>query len=231
MTRVCVITGGSRGIGLATAVRFARGGAQLCISGRGARDLEAAAAQLRALGAECEAAALDVGRPDEARRLIARALERFGRIDVLVNNAGRAPLAKIEQFEASEFDATAAVNMAAVFHTSQAVWPVMRRQGGGVIVNVSSVASVDPFPGFAVYGASKAWVNVFSQALAVEGKPHNIRVYSVAPGAVETGMLRGAFPDFPADQTLAPDDVAAVIESVCGDPLRPCTGQTIFVRK
>ena len=121
--------------------------------------------------------------------------------------------------------------MAAIFHTTRAVWPLMKAQGGGVIINMSSMAAVDPFPGFAVYGASKAWVNLFSQATASEGKPHGIRVFSVAPGAVETGLMRASFPDFPADKTLAPDEVAAVILSLCEPALAPCSGQTLFVRK
>ena len=107
----------------------------------------------------------------------------------------------------------------------------MRQQRSGVIVNISSVASVDPFPGFSIYGACKAWVNLFTKALAAEGKPLGIRAYAIAPGAVETSMLRSAFPDFPADHTLRPDDIAAAIEAVCDDRLAHSSGQTIFVRK
>ncbi len=229
--KTCVITGASRGIGLATALRFARQGCNVAAVARNGADLTAAAKQVRALGGACEAIVRDVADPAGAHEAIALAAEHFGQVDILVNNAGAAPLAPIEQFTRADFERVVAVNMAAVFYTTQAVWPIMRRQNGGVIVNVSSVASVDPYPGFAVYGASKAWVNLFSQALAGEGKPFGIRVFAVAPGAVDTKLLRSNFPDYPADQALAPDDVAAVIESACDPRLAPASGQTLFVRK
>ena len=229
--KTCVITGASRGIGLATALHFAKQGYQIVAAARHETELAAAGQKIEAAGATCQVVVLDVGRPEDARRLIGEAHRRFGRIDVLVNNAGHAPLAPLEKFAAAELDRVLAVNVAASFHTTQAVWPFMQAQHGGVIVNLSSRASVDPFPGFAVYGASKAWVNVFSHALADEGRPHNIRVFAVAPGAVETGLLRGAFPDFPREKTLAPADVARVIVSLCDEAMAPCSGQTVFVRK
>jgi NAD(P)-dependent dehydrogenase (short-subunit alcohol dehydrogenase family) len=108
----------------------------------------------------------------------------------------------------------------------------MAENGGGVVVNISSVAADDPFPGFSAYGATKAFVNLFSRALHAEGSSRGIRVYCVAPGAVETQMLRGPFPEFPADQTLDADDVAAVVECLLGSPVgRYIGGQTIRIRK
>ena len=229
-SKTCVIAGASRGIGLATARRFARQGYAIVAAARHALDLAAAVEQIRATGATCEAVVADVGNAREARCIVDVAVQRFGRVDVLVNNAGVAPLAPVDKFDPAEFERVCRVNMAAVFHTTQAVWPTMRAQGGGVIVNISSLASVDPFPGFGVYGASKAWVNLFSQATATEGKAVGIRVFAIAPGAVETQMMRSVFPDFPKDQTLDPDDVAAVIVSVSDESMAYCTGQTIFVR-
>ena len=229
--RTCVITGASRGIGLATAFRFAKQGCQIVVAARREAELATACRQIEAAGAKCHAIVVDIGQPDAARRLIDAAQQRFGRVDVLVNNAGRAPLAPLEKFDPAEFDRVLAVNVAAIFHTTQAVWPLMQTQRGGVIINISSRASVDPFPGFAVYGASKAWVNIFSQAVADEGRPHNIRVFSVAPCAVETTLMRSAFPDFPPDKALDPADVAEVILRLCGPEFAPCSGQTIFVRK
>lgn len=229
--KTCLITGASRGIGLATARRFARQGYQIAAVARNRADLQAAADEVAALNTTCLPLAADVGVAAEARRVVQATIERFGRIDVLVNNAGRAPRAVITDFDPVEFEQTIAVNVAAVFHASQAAWPAMKTQHAGVIVNLSSRASVDPFPGFAVYGATKAWVNVFTLALATEGKPHGIRVFAVAPGAVETQMLRGAFPDFPPDRTLDPDDVAAVIESVCDERMASASGQTVFVQR
>jgi NAD(P)-dependent dehydrogenase (short-subunit alcohol dehydrogenase family) len=230
-TKTCVITGASRGIGLATALRFARLGCRIVAAARNAERLGQAAVQIRAAGGECEPVVVDVSIPEEAERLIQRTVERFGRVDVLVNNAGFAVLKPVDQTELAELERSLAVNVRAVFCTTRAAWAVMKRQGGGVIVNVSSAASVDPFSGFSVYGACKAWVNLFTQATADEGRKLGIRVLAIAPGAVETEMLRSLFPDLPADQTLDPAIVAAVIEALCDERLAYAAGQTIFLRK
>ena len=230
-TRTCIITGGSRGIGLATALRFARRGDNVVIAARGPADLEAAAKQIQQTGAACEAIPVDISTSNGAAELVDVALRRFERIDVLVNNAGFAPCKPLTEITDEEFAQALDVNIGGVFYVTRAAWPAMQRQGGGVIVSVSSLAAFDPFPGFSIYGGAKAWVNVFTKALAAEGKPHGIRAFAVAPGAVETKMLRGAFPDFPAEQTLDPDAVAAVIESLRDDKFAHCVGQTITVAR
>jgi NAD(P)-dependent dehydrogenase (short-subunit alcohol dehydrogenase family) len=231
MKPTAMITGASRGIGLATAKRFAVNGHNLVVAARGAAALGEAMEQIKLLGAEVEAVPTDVSRADGAQELVEIAVRRFGRIDVLVNNAGAAPLSPIDQMTDEDFRAAVDVNIAAVFHTTRAAWPIMRDGGGGTIVNVSSVASIDPFPGFAVYGACKAWVNLFTKAVADEGRPDGIRIFAVAPGAVETEMLRGHFPEFPSDQALEPDEVAGVIEQLCGAAMCCASGDTVFVRK
>jgi 3-oxoacyl-[acyl-carrier protein] reductase len=228
---VCVVTGGSAGIGLAVGLRFGRGGYRVVICGRDPGRLEAARAAAAAVAPDCLAMPLDVGQPGEAARLIDDTVKRFGRVDVLVNNAGHAPMAPLEALSAADFELALAVNVGAVFHATRAVWPAMRGQGRGVVVNISSLASVDPFPGFSVYGACKAWVNLFTKAIADEGRPLGIRAYAVAPGAVETPLLRRLFANFPAEQTLSPDAVADVVAAVCEDPLRHASGSTLFVRK
>jgi len=230
-TRVCIITGGSRGIGLATALRMARGGARVVLVARQAGALARAAQQVRASGGSCETITADVGVEVDAQRVIATTVDLCGRVDVLVNNAGVAPLGALDTFSTADFSATLSTNIAAVFYMTRGAWGVFRRQGAGLIVNISSLAAIDPFPGFAAYGASKAWVNLFTQAVAAEGKPLGIRAFAVAPGGVETDMLRRAFPDFPRDQTLAPDDVAALVEAVCEPRFAGASGQTIYVRK
>ncbi|TWT41748.1 putative oxidoreductase [Phycisphaerae bacterium RAS1] len=229
--KACIITGASRGIGLATALRLARGGYHVTLAARNPVELEAAARQVSAVGVGVEAVPVDVAEPPAAAELTAISLRRFGRIDVLINNAGYGLLAPIDQLAAAEFQKLLAVNVVSVFHLTQAVWPVMRDQRGGVIVNVSSIAAFDPFPGFAVYGACKAWVNTFTRAIAEEGKKLGIRVFAVAPGAVETQMLRSAFPSFPAEQTLDPDHVAATIEALVDERLAHCSGQTVIVKR
>lgn len=228
---VAIVTGASRGIGLATALRLGAGGHALVIAARNAAGLQSAVERLRHENVPCEAVPVDVGTPAGAREVVQIALTRFGRVDVLVNNAGAAPRAALESLTDEHFQQVISANVASVFYMTRGVWTHMRQRGGGVIVNVSSVASMDPFPGFSVYGAAKAWVNVFTRAVAEEGRPHGIRVFAVAPGAVETRMLRDNFPDFPADRTLDPTDVARVICALCEPTWTPACGQTIVVRK
>ena len=107
----------------------------------------------------------------------------------------------------------------------------MAEQGGGAIVNISSIAAYDAFPGFAAYGAAKAFVVAYTKSLAGEGKPCGIRVFGIAPGAVETDMLRDALPDFPEEQALDPGDVAAMVETVLLPAYRYSSGQTVIVTK
>ena len=229
--KTAIITGASRGIGLATALRLARRGYNIVAIARDRETLLQAAEHVRHVGGNCETLSADVARPADAPRIVQAAHERFGRVDLLVNNAGTALLRGVEDMTDEELALMLATNVAGVFRLCRAVWPRMKSAGGGTIVNVSSRASVDPFPGFAVYGACKAWVNLFTQALADEGRPLGIRVFAVAPGAVDTDLLRGLFPDLAAGDVLEPDEVAAVIEALAADPMRTCSGQTVFCRK
>jgi len=228
---VVVVTGGGRGIGRAICQRFASSGAQVIAASRKVNELEETKSLIEKDGGCCEIHPTDVCKPDDMAALVETTVSRFGRIDVMINNAGVAMLGAIEELPADQFDVMLTVNVRAVYLGCRAVWPVMKKQGAGVIVNTSSVASTDPFPGFAAYGASKAWVNMWSKALADEGKPLGIRVFAVAPGAVETPMLRGAFPDFPAEQTLKPEDVAEMFYMVTQPSCRYSTGQTIFIKR
>lgn len=228
----CLITGASRGIGLATALRLGARGYDVLAVAREPATLRQAVEQIRRTGAMCEPVVADLAEWKHAGRLVDAAVARFGRLDVLVNNAGLAPRCPVESMDDPTFQRALDVNVSAVFALVRAAIPAMRARGGGCIVNVSSVASVDPFPGFAAYGAAKAWINLFTQALAAELAPARIRVYAVAPGAVETAMLRANFPDFPPGQTLSPDDVAAVIDSLLhADGLEYASGQTVFIRR
>jgi 3-oxoacyl-[acyl-carrier protein] reductase len=228
---VAVVTGGGRGIGRAICVRFATDGYQVVAASRSRRELEETRDVITRDGGRCHVHVTDVCAPDEIESLMEATVARFGRIDVLVNNAGVGPLSRIEDLEPSLFRTLMAVNVDAVYYGCRAVWPVMRRQGSGVIINMSSVASVDPFPGFTAYGAAKAWVNAWTRGLADEGREFGIRVSAVAPGAVETRMLRDAFPDFPVAQTLEPSDIADVVHALARPECRHVAGQTVFAKK
>ncbi len=230
-SNVVLITGASRGIGLATAESFSRAGYRVFLAARDKAALAQAERRVAASGGEAASIAVDLAQRDGAGRLVEAAMKRFGSVGVLVCNAGLAPLHAIRDETDETYQATLAINVDAVFRLTRAIWPTFQQQRGGVIVNVSSVASVDPFPGFAVYGACKAWVNLFSRAAAAEGKADGIRVYAVAPGAVETDMLRQHFPDFPAAATLAPAEVAETVFACTQPAMANSSGETIFVRK
>jgi len=228
---VVIVTGGGRGIGRAICRRFADSGAQVVAAARSQNELDETKSLIEQSGGRCETILTDVTQPDQIGHLIETTVSRFGRIDVMVNNAGVALLGNIEELTPELFESMLTVNVRAMYHGCRAVWPVMKKQREGVIINTSSVSSVDPFPGFAGYGASKAWVNMWTKAMADEGKNLGIRVFAIAPGAVETQMLRGAFPDFPEEQVLAPEDIAEMFYTVAQPSCRFSTGQTIFVKR
>lgn len=229
--RVVVVTGAGRGIGRAVCERFGQAGATVVAAARSAGPLVETKASIEARGGRCHVHATDVCAADELDGLFEEVMRRFGRVDVLVNNAGVAPLAKLDDLDMALFRSLMAVNVEAVYHACRRVWPMMREQGGGVIVNISSIASFDPFPGFAAYGASKAWVNAWSKSLAEEGRAHGIRVFAVAPGAVETRMLRDVFPNFPNDQALDASEVANVVFALSQPDCRYATGAVVVVKK
>lgn len=228
---VVIVTGGGRGIGRAICQRFAAAGAQVVAAARSVKELEETRRLIAERGGACDIQPTDVASPDDIGALIHKTREQFGRVDVLINNAGVAPQASLEELDPEVFDTIWSVNVRAVYCASRAVWPVMRAQGGGTIINISSIAAVDPFPGFAAYGASKAWVSAWTKAIADEGKPVGIRVFAVAPGAVETRMLRDVAPEFPADQAIEPADVADVTFVLAQPSCRYVNGQTIFVKR
>lgn len=229
--RIVIVTGGGRGIGREICRKFAAAGDQVIAAARSQAELDETCRRITNEGNQCVGRVTDVCSPEDIASLIEFAHNRFGRVDVLVNNAGVAPTCPIEELDESLFRTVMSVNVDAVYRACRAVWPVMARQRGGVIINISSVAAFDPFPGFAAYGAAKAWVNAWTRAIAEEGKAVGIRVIAVAPGAVETRMLRDAFPDFPRDQTLVPEDIAEAVLAFAQPAFRHVTGQTLVVKK
>lgn len=218
---VCVITGGSSGIGLAAAELFSRRGFRIAICARRPELLKEAKRLITSVApADVELLSLqvDLADPQAARVFGQSVVDAFGRINVLVNNAGLAPLMPFGDIDDETFENVMNVNMRSVFQLTQVAWKQMLNQGRGLIVNISSLAAVDPFPGFSLYGASKAWMDLLTVALAAEGADKGIRVCSIRPGAVETPMLRGLFPDFPSEQCVSPQDVAAMIWACVNDP-------------
>ena len=229
--QTAIVTGAGRGIGQAIALRFASRGANVVAAARTARELAETEAQALDAGAVCRPAVIDVADRGQIQRLVSETLNAFGTVDVLVNNAGSAVFAPPDEMDPQAFDQMVRVNVHGVFHACQAVWPIMTRQGSGVIINISSMAAIDPYPGLEAYGGTKAWVNTFTLGLAKRGRADNIRVYAIGPGATETVMLRSGLPDVPPEACLAPDDVAGLVEVLVDDRCRYVSGQVIYIRK
>lgn len=228
---LAIVTGAGRGIGRAVAIELAQRGYALALVSRTESELR----QTQALcgGDEAMVLPLDVRDPAAIRAGVATITARQGAVEALVNNAGIAPLAPFDQTDAAMFDDVIATNLGATYHFSRAVWEGMAARRSGVIVNVSSEAARDPFPGFSIYAAAKGGINLFTKALAKEGDRLGIRVHAVAPAGVETAALRAiASTDvIPSADTLTPADVARVIaQCVVGD-LAHTSGETIYLHK
>jgi 3-oxoacyl-[acyl-carrier protein] reductase len=227
---VAIITGAGRGIGRAAAVELGRRGYALALAARGREDLEETA---RLAGGAALCRPTDVTDSGQVERLVRETLDRFGRIDAVVNNAGLAPVRSIVEMTPDEWRAVIETNLGAAFYLTRAAWPALVRQGGGVVVNVSSAAARDPFPGFAAYGAAKAGLNLLGLSAAREGEKAGIRVHTIAPSAVETAMFRGLMTpqQYPPEKTLDPSDVASIIADCVTGRLRYTSGEVIYVHR
>lgn len=226
---VAIITGAGRGIGRATAIELGKRGYKLSLASRS----EAQLAETVRLTGSGTRVPTDVTNARQVDSLIETTMAQHGRIDALVHCAGYAPAVPVEQMTDEQWHDVLNTNLSAAFYLARAVWPVFRKQQFGVIVNISSFACRDPFPGFAAYGAAKAALNVFSLVLAREGKEIGVRVHTIAPAAVETDMFRKLVTEqqWPRDKTLDPADVArAIVQCVEGD-LRHTSGEVIFLSK
>ena len=220
---VCIITGGSSGIGLATAHKFFNAGYRISICGRSQERLDEVAKLISAGDGLVDSkrlltVATDLDDTAQAKTFVQKSLEYFGRIDVLVNNAGVASLSPFGAITEDSFEQLININVRSGFYLTQLAWNTMVKQGGGTIVNISSLSAIDPFVGFSTYGASKAWLDLMTHSLAQEGKDLNIRVCSIRPGAVETPLLRGLFPDFPSEQCVSAEAVAEMVWGCVDSP-------------
>ncbi len=187
---VSVITGAGSGIGRASALAFAAEGACVVAADLNADSAAQTAADIRARGGSAEPSEVDVTRAGDVERMLDLAVERYGRLDVLFNNAGIPQgFTPLEDSDDALFDRIMAVNVRGVFNGCRAAIPRMKARGGGVILNTASTAGIRPRPGLAIYNASKAAVIALTKTLAVELAPHRIRVVSICPVATDTPML------------------------------------------
>ena len=189
--KVVVITGASSGLGEATAKLLSAQGATVAVGARRADRLKALANEISDNGGKALAIATDVTNRDQVKALVEQAVERFGRVDVMINNAGLMPQAPLERLKVDEWDRMIDVNIKGVLYGIAAALPHMQRQKAGHFINVSSVAGHRIGPGFAVYAATKHAVRALSEGLRQEVKPYNIRTTVISPGAVATELPAG----------------------------------------
>jgi NAD(P)-dependent dehydrogenase (short-subunit alcohol dehydrogenase family) len=185
--KVTVITGASRGIGRAIALRLAQAGAKVVVSSRKLENVKGTADEIEAVGGEALPLQAHVGRTDEVAALIARTMEAYGRIDVVVNNAATNPhFGPLLSADEGQWDKILDTNAKGVFRVCKAVVPHMETQGGGKIINLTSIAGLRPSPGMGVYSISKAAIIMLTQVLAMELGHANIQVNAIAPGVIRT---------------------------------------------
>ena len=185
--KVAIVTGASRGIGAAIAHAFAQAGAQVILASRKQEPLDAVAAEIRAAGGTATAVAAHTGDDAAVEALVARAVDEYGGVDILVNNAATNPhYGPVLTAEDTHWDKTFDVNVKGYVRMVRACMAPMQARGGGAVINVASIAGLKPETGMGVYAVSKAGVLMLTQVLAVELAPANIRVNAVAPGYVKT---------------------------------------------
>lgn len=234
--KVAVVTGASRGIGAAIARRLAGDGASVVVNYRGQRErAEEVVQEIRDAGGEAMAVQADVAEPDQLSRLFREVEERFGRLDILVNNAGIAEFAPIEKVTAEHVDRMFAVNVRGVLLAAREAADRFG-EGGGRIINVSSIVGSTPMPTSAAYSATKAAVDNITKTLASELGPRKVTVNAVAPGPVETDMFQDSGLTAMADTLIErtplgrigqTDDVAKVVAFLASGDAAWMTGQIV----
>lgn len=235
---VCIVTGGGEGIGRSICRALVREGGHVAVWDVDSAAAEAVGDELSGSGPRVEAFRVDVSRRDEVESAVRQVLAWFGRIDVLVNNAGICQVVSIEQIDEEDWDRVMAVNLKGVFLCSKAVMPFMKEKRSGKIINMGSIAGkIGGILTGAHYSASKAAVMCFTKSLARELAPYNIQVNAIAPGVIETNMTRmitkgdwGAYlSSIPLGRIGSVEDVAAVAVFLASRESDYITGEIIDV--
>lgn len=235
--RVVIVTGASRGIGAEIASKFALAGARVVLHGRDQQALQEQAAHVESLGAQVVTARGNLRDPDVADAVVRTALDAFGRIDILINNAGGTFASRLCELSPNGWSALVETNLHSVFFASRACYPTFEAQGSGLIVNIGSVASEGAHPSRAPYAAAKAGVVALTRTMAWEWAAAGIRVNCVAPGAIGTSASRFADDQVEAATTRhiplrrlgQPTDVANACLFLCTTAASFITGTTLRV--
>ena len=221
--KTVIITGGSEGVGAATARMFAEAGANLMLVARNKKNLDAIAKELRSK-TRVEIFAMDVSDAEACVDVFKKAAFEFGQVDILVNNAGYHKRGNVEDVDANDLAKIIDVNLKAPIMLSRIALPYLRESGGGAIINVGSLAGRAPIPGSASYAASKAGLRSFTYALGIELADSNIKLAVVSPGPIDTGFIMADI-DATSDLTLSQpistaEEVAQAVLDLCGNNIR-----------
>lgn len=234
--KVVVITGASSGLGEAAAKHLSGLGATVVLGARRADRIDKLAKEIHDNGGNALAIVVDITQRDQVKRLVDAAVEAFGRVDVILNNAGVMPLSPIDRLNVDEWDMMIDVNIKGVLNGIAAVLPYMKEQKFGQIINTSSVAGHKVFNGSAVYSATKFAVRALTEGLRMEVKPYNIRTTIVCPGAVKTELLehiteadvQQANKDYVGVVGISPDSFARVVAFAISQPEDVDINEIIF---
>jgi 3-oxoacyl-[acyl-carrier protein] reductase len=206
--KVAIVTGSSSGIGKAIALRFGQEGAHVVVAARRLALCQQTVEQIKKAGGEAWAMQTDVADPQQVDRLIEETVLQYARLDILVNNAGIIAAGRLAETTTKAFDAVMQTNLYGTFYGCRAGFNQMKKQGGGVILNMSSVAGVQAWGGTGTYSASKHGVMAMTRALAEEGRPFNIKVSAICPGGVADELVDASPEDILRSEKIDPFDIA-----------------------
>jgi len=236
--KVALVTGGTSGIGKATAIEFARAGAKVVVSGRREKEGTEVVRQIEKLGGEAAFVRADIAKDADVQAMVKFTVDKFGKLDIAVNNAGVEWIGPLEQATEAEYRRIFDVNVWGVLNSMRHEIPVMLRNGGGAIVNTSSVAGHAGFPQVSIYTGAKHAVEGLTKSVALEFAKQNIRINAVAPGPIATEMwdrvAGGGVGDeitaiVPAGRTGSSEEVAAAVLYLASDAAKFTTGTSLVV--
>ena len=227
--RVAIITGGGRGIGREVAILFASEGAKVAVTARSSDQIAKVVEEISASGGEAIGVSADVSREDDVRRIVDETMEKFGRVDVLVNNAGILEPGPVASVDSESWRRVIEVNLFGTFYCTKAVTPILIEQGWGRIINMSSRSGKMGHPSLTAYCASKHGVVGLTKALAEELAPFNITVNAICPGVVETDMVSETVKEQVGDKIIKPSQIADLALYLASESASSITGEAISI--